>query len=52
MSDYVVCAVAAEGDKVFRRRDGLFHSASGFELRSHRPGATAFRPRYDLFDSC
>ena len=50
-SDYVVCAVAAEGDNVFRRRDGLFHS--GFELRSHRDrGATAFRPRYDLFDSC
>ncbi len=42
--------MAAECDKVFRRRDGLFHS--GFELRSHRGGgAMAFRSRYDLFDS-
>ena len=46
--------MAAEGDKVFRRRDGLFHS----RFRVAEPpggggggGATAFRPMYDLFDS-
>ena len=50
-SDYVVCAVAAKGDKVFEGVMVCFTRASSCGPTGP-PGGDGCRPKYGLFDSC